>query len=648
MADNTRFESWRSTWVQYAPIVMAAAQVLHPSASEEELEALVLGSAAQGFVDTDRIDPLDALLARLLHGRTPPERTAVGRSVVVNGIDLLRAATVTGSTASQLESQGALRRNFGSDAATKPPDFDLVRTRAQEYETTSTDFANDQLVTSREGGSKQSESVDDGANQRSRKRWPILVAGVGVVCALVAGAVVVTKDLFKTKRADKNSVGFLIAASIPEPWELVDAKAFVPFPSIGSTVVAQRFTNSDKSITIFISTNSNDSRYSDPSLGVKKPDDYPVGVSRKDSKAEPMGGAGKSKEGQKAPDLFKIWGEQKTFSFMQSSGLSAKDADSFVTALTPRTNLAHDGWATPDGRFVETVLHPDVSAGSRYGSTLEFWSKSNHLLRVVIGSSKAASTKWLDFYTGLDRATVRTPSGRLLTKLQSGPRSSYLWTEGANSNFAQVGLIQDRFTPPPSANQGAPEVYFDELALQTQDLAKAEILLDALRVGTSQQWSQQLTTLRPELWAAKDQASSTGRVSTDDLRAQKLGFLARTPLTIGPNQLQIAGGKIHGKAVGLCTKTLCTRIYRDSESSTDSADAIINGHWWHFENLATNEDEPTFRTSPATTGGGDVTIFPTADAPLDKFYRWWGIDFGTTTQAARRNEQRELHLRPIQ
>jgi hypothetical protein len=46
----------------------------------------------------------------------------------------------------------------------------------------------------------------------------------------------------KAKPFAKDSVGFLIAANIPEAWEIIDAKAFVTFPSIGPTVIAQRFT----------------------------------------------------------------------------------------------------------------------------------------------------------------------------------------------------------------------------------------------------------------------------------------------------------------------------------------------------------------------------------------------------------------------
>jgi hypothetical protein len=332
---------------------------------------------------------------------------------------------------------------------------------------------------------------------------------------------------------------------------------------------------------------------------------------------------------------------------MQSSGLSARDADAFAIALKPRMNLAKDGWSSPDARFIETVFHPDVSALDGYGSTLEFWLRSNHALRVIISSSKAIDQQTLDFYWGPDQQTLKLASGRVLKRTQDNPLPRYQWTEGASSIFAQPGLLLDTMTPPPSGNQGAPQPFFGGPP-KAADLVKVETLLDSLRIGSANRWREQLTQLRPETWAPEFQTSKTSSATTDDLRAQKLGVLPRTTLTIGPNRLELARGAIHGRAVGLCTKILCTRIYRDSEGSTDSADAIIDGHWWHFENLATNEDEPTFRTSPASVDGGDVTIYPTAEAALDKSYRWWGIDFGTETQAARRNEQRELLLRPVQ
>jgi hypothetical protein len=646
MADNNAFGSWRSTWVQYGPIVLAAAQILHPLANDEDLHALVVESAAQGFVDTERIDPLDALLAQLIHDRSPFERTEVAKVLVANGIDALRAAAVTGSSATRIASPG---REFNTEQATlQPPEFDAVRTRAADYETQSPDFSTDRLATGRDPASTSDEAADDGAiDQPSRKRWPMLVAGFGVVCVLAAGAIPVGRELLKTKPLAKGSVGFLIAANIPEPWELIDAKAFVSFPSIGPSVVAQRFTNADKTITIRLGTNSNDSRYSDPALGVKRPDPYPLEASRKDSKAEAMGGPGETEGQTKGKSLFKIWGEQKTFTFMQSFGLSAKEADSFANDLRPRTNLAKDGWASPDARFIERVFHPDVSAGSGYGSTLEFWLKSNHALRVIVSSTKAIDPQTLDFYWGPDQQTVKLASGRVLKRTQNNPSFGYQWTEGANSSFAQTGLLLDSIPPPPAGNQGTPQPFFGSPSTAS-DLAKAETLLDALKIGNAKLWREQLTQLRPINWAVEVQHSNLSTVTTDDLRAQKLGVLNRTFLEISPNQLQLVGSVVHGKAVGLCSKTICTRIYRDSEGSTDSADLLIDGHWWHFENLATNEDEPTFRTSPASTDSGDVTIYPTAEAALDKSYRWWGIDFGTDVQAARRNEQRELLLRPVQ
>ena len=560
MADNNGFESWRSTWVLYGPIVMAAAQVIYPLASAEELGALVIESAAQGFVDTDRIDPLDALLAGLLHGRSPHQCAEVAKALTANGIDTFRASAVTGSTARH-ESPRNPSSDLDSDAPRfQPPDFDAVRARASAYETKSTGFATDRLATRRITKYTQDEAADDAAtDQRWHRRRPKLVAGFGVVCALVVGSVVVAQDVFKTKPMRNDSVGFLIAENIPEAWELIDAKAFVSFPSIGPTLVAQRFTNPSKSVTILLGTNADDFRYSDPSLGVKQPQGSPIETLRKDSKAEVMDAPGQTKRNA----LFKFWGEGKTY-----------------------------------------------------------------------------------FYWGPDPLQVELASGRVVTRGQT-QTNSYQWTDRANSNFAQFGVVNERMGSQASRSQGAPEPFFNGPS-SAADNAKVEILLDALKIGTSKQWSKQLIQLQPDIWAEANQTSNSGGVTTDDLRAQKLGFLGRTRLTIGPNELHLVGPAIHGKAVGLCTTTLCTRIYYSADSFTYSADLIIDGHWWHFENLFTKEDEPTFRTSPSSTGGGDVMIYPKAEAGLDKSYRWWGIDFGPDVQAARRNEQRELFLRPVQ
>jgi hypothetical protein len=368
---------------------------------------------------------------------------------------------------------------------------------------------------------------------------------------------------------------------------------------------------------------------------------------RKDSKAEGMGTPGDTRSQTKDKGLFKYWAEQKTSSFMQSYGLSARDADAFANALTPRMNLAKDGWASPNPRFIETTFHPDLSASDRAGSTLEFWLKANHALRVIASSARAIDTQTSNFYWGTDELSVKLPSGRVVMSSPNRPGSAYHWTDRANLTFAQTGLLLDPAMLPTPSTQGVPQPFFRDPA-PAKDSAAIETLLGTLQIGNAKLWREQLTKLRPINWTGEVQSSNLSSATTEDLRALKLGVLPRTLLTIGPNRLELTGNNVHGKAVGLCTKTLCTRIYSDQPSSTYSADLVVDGHWWHFENLATNEDEPTFRTSPAAADGGDITVFPTADAALDKFYRWWGIDFGTKVQAARRNEQRDLFLRPVQ
>jgi hypothetical protein len=295
MADNNAFESWRSTWLQYGPIVVAAAQVLHPLATAEDLHALIVESAARGLVDTERVDPLDALLGALLHERSPIERTEVAKALVANGIDHSRAAALTGGDAARITSP--VRESGDEVAHVQIPEFDAVRTRAEDYETLSPDFSTERLVPRPETEFTEAGAPDDGAmDKRLRKRWPTLMAGFGVVCVLAAGAIPVGRELLKAKIYAKSSAGYLIAANIPQEWELVNAKAFVTFPSIGPTVVAQRFTNNDKTIKILLQTNADDSQYPDPSLGVKRPEGYPGQTLRKDSEAQEMGGLGSASQ----------------------------------------------------------------------------------------------------------------------------------------------------------------------------------------------------------------------------------------------------------------------------------------------------------------------------------------------------------------
>jgi hypothetical protein len=74
-SDHPSFASWEPTWGLYGPLVIRVANELEPHATQEELNAQVVRSAAAGFLDLNTLDPLAALLDGLLRNRSPAQRS---------------------------------------------------------------------------------------------------------------------------------------------------------------------------------------------------------------------------------------------------------------------------------------------------------------------------------------------------------------------------------------------------------------------------------------------------------------------------------------------------------------------------------------------------------------------------------------------
>lgn len=87
VGDHPNFASREPTWRLYRPLIIRVAHELDPLASEAERSAQIVASAAAGFLDTNTIDPLVALLDGRIRGRTPSQRARAAQLLVDSGID---------------------------------------------------------------------------------------------------------------------------------------------------------------------------------------------------------------------------------------------------------------------------------------------------------------------------------------------------------------------------------------------------------------------------------------------------------------------------------------------------------------------------------------------------------------------------------
>lgn len=90
----------------------------------------------------------------------------------------------------------------------------------------------------------------------------------------------------------------------------------------------------------------------------------------------------------------------------------------------------------------------------------------------------------------------------------------------------------------------------------------------------------------------------------------------------------------------VCTQNSCSSVYF-IEGPTQAADLLIEGHWWHFEELGINDKIPLWTTSPKLENP-----FTAEDNTKDRT-RWFAIDLGPDTRLARSRNDGEILGRPL-
>ncbi len=674
VGDHPSFASWEPTWRLYRSLVVQVAKELDPLASEAERNAQIVASAAAGFLDTNTIDPLVALLDGLLRGRTPSQQARAAQLLVESGIDGQRAieATQTSNSTVLGEKQGTFAfQPTKQDAQTTQevfdPTFDTIRQYAiglweQQTEPDEnvislatqvgplrTPAENDRPtveVARTENGRAEQEQQQEQQDQAAgalrlafltKRRRKITVASllVAFVGGTVAGRVI---ESSLTGRSNKQLTPLLLTVKdLPKQWKLTFATAHQPAPVFRNSFVFQRFTSLDKKQTVLVSTNREDERFADAALGTRT-----VGTKirqSQDMQAQAQAIASESfalnhpvMMEWKQPTVRQAKNQPATLVYLQATGMPAVAVRDFGRALRPRPDLLKKGWATPKG-FSEILAVRQRKVNEGVVSSLSFLSTVDGTTRLSI------QTRFLDA-PSLSFGRVQTPPK--IVELASGRKvkfrrewGHYYWWEESGMEFyvavgrgsSGPGIVSGPGYGIGTSQQG--ENFFPTVdELPDRHLDGVLDLLNRVSLGDDEQWR----SLTAGFQASLHNLQLLGTIKMGNNTIETRGI--RTVLE--------NSSETSNTPTALCAYSVCAPIYRSWNQSALEADLLIDDHWWHFRQIANYDKQvPKYLTSPA------LERMPTDEAKTDRVYKWWGVDFGTKTQAAHNENEWALLLRPL-
>lgn len=664
MAETPSFHSWEQTWNHYAQMVSQVAHALDPSANEADRNARITASAAAGFLDENNIDPLAALLVGLLHNRSSTDRLAAAQSLMHSGIDAERAASATSATGSPTEriaTRVAARQVAALDRLVTPTNFDQVRAQAIalweqrrplfEQQVQSQTMASNssmfgvvdrklKLTTEREtaaAAAMEREEREQQSLQRAIRTRRRRQAAASLLAFVLTSAFALRSlgtrllDRFQ----DENGPPLLTVKDLPKQWELTFATAHQPAEVLNPTTVFQRFDSLDKRRTVLATTVREDRRFVDSSLGTPQVD--PANLAATNMKFQGEATASDSFPVHSPPNapVMMEWkqplipfmiNQTETVVYLEAYGIPSSDVRDLGRRLTARPKLLQNGWLTPEG-FTEQIVTPRRTALEGIQSSLTFTSTLDGKTRVIV-QMRHASEPTIEIGDLRDeRETVGLPNGRAV-KFNRGFRHNYWWTESGYEFSATLLRSEHEDRRGFGSVQQATETYSLVEPLPDRHLDGVFDLLDRIRLEKSEQWRSLTASYQASLrelvllGTAKIHGHS---IETRGVRVSVLGkgIVSTTPMA-------------------LCTNSLCSPIYGSSDGLAREADLLIDDHWWHFRQIAKFDKLiPKYFTSPA------VDRFTTGEANFDSTYKWWGIDFGPKTTAARNANEPYLILRPL-
>ena len=234
MNATVTYESWRTVWDRYGPAVCAVAVAVAGPGNAQQLVSSSIPTAMQ--LGGDVLDPLEALVAPLIAGRSGAERARAAAVLVCLGVARDRAQMVAG-------------------ARSLDEPMDIVDVKVPSF---------DELLASMDPRQASSVVADGGGVASARwRRWR--PGAIGLVLLVAVGAGVAAFSA----RSSGPSVPPLLATigAAPPPWQLVRATSRYPVPMGPAEMVEQRFRRSAGNIRVAVTVTGKAAPFQGNDLG---------------------------------------------------------------------------------------------------------------------------------------------------------------------------------------------------------------------------------------------------------------------------------------------------------------------------------------------------------------------------------------------
>ena len=625
MEDGDSFDSWRPAWQRYGTLVSAVASRLSDEESGDELRAHIVSSVATAFVDSTSYDPLEALLTPFLDRCSSVERSDVAGFLISQGVPPERAQAVSKAK------PGPVKAPVAPDEITKTPPivpaFEDIQqvARATEREDRLSRLRERFEARMAERAARNTTSFGGPRGSGPRRRHRGAIVGIGAVVIAALGLTVTGVALGAHGRSDNaGNAPYLVLGDLSETWDIVAAATLPRLPARNGAWTEQTFAGPKPNSRVIVRTQSFAPTFTDAALGtVRVPLSAIMHRPQRDARAfvrnwEPIV-IGTPPDPNQALDL--SWTENGLYVTIEARSLTAAEVEEFAHALVPVAEDPLRGWRSPDARYKQSHLftNPGEPIGAR--SAVALRSRLDPNLNVVAtvahtgesGDDGDSTTAGNDTAAPITRMTLG--SGRRVAFDRSA--NTYEWIERGNHFIVSyaVGVdngraVETDYTQGMPLLIARPDTSTDIKPARIQEI---ERLADAVRAGSRQQWSTQLSDYQARLLAVPVANHLTAGTYTVNLRVSTDPSVPQT----------------------VCTHLLCSPVYRYNDRR--SADLDIEGHWWHFEEIPASQLIPSWRTSPDSQ---------TDSHPYYRQYGWYGVDLGERAQAARRNNESILLARP--
>jgi hypothetical protein len=603
------FESWRPVWAQYGGVVFDVARAAFPNKSDEELRAHTIEASALAMVDETTFDPLESLVTNVLAGASRESRSRAADVLQQHRVSSARVEAMVGITGRQ--PVAGFREPSESDAEL----FGVIGQRAQELQTSKLPTflppTNVRTVPEIEPPSALSR---DRTACSPNKFVRVLLSLVVVLGSGAASA----KLLWPHKRKPDP---LLYSDRYASDWRVTEASSFTPARIRTPQTLVQTFKRLDTLQTVSLIVTDNRNWSAEPELpsGQAPPRGSP---NRSAAQVSVVPGNTSSKRQQ----AVSFWKEGLYDVFLRSDSMSSVRAGTFLRGLVPTDDLLTRGYEPQEG-FEETRRVIPASTSNDVSASITFTNKTQNPkipLAVTINVLRDASREYLQLQElngGIEKSGKPFGNRREFRNYRTFTAGLFgLFEEDKYTYFVSAFRQDSDFTRP--NRQGQRNYFsgtFNSRELSESDQDDVFFLLAHVRAGDADEW----------------------RSLTGELQASMLQVPVQRTMRFGSQEVTLRRETdfVPGRAY-MCTKNTCASLY-NIEYLKQAADLLLDGHWWHFEELGVDDKIPVWTTSPKA-----LRPFVAEDDAKDRT-RWYAIDLGSDTRLARSRKDGEILGRPI-